>query len=112
LASIIIFSSVVAHSAQVTLAWDPNAEQSLAGYKLYYGFESGNYTCSIDVGNQTSYSISDLESSRMHYFAATAYDVNGDESGFSEEITYLVPIGNMPPVADAGPDQTVDEGLP
>ena len=110
LASIIIFSSVVAHSAQVTLAWDPNTEQNLAGYKLYYGFESGNYVYSIDVGNQPSYSISDLEPNRLHYFAATAYDNNGNESDFSEEITYLTPSGNMPPVANAGPDQTVTEG--
>jgi len=110
LASIIIFSSVAAYSAQVTLAWDPNAEQNLAGYKLYYGFESGNYTYSIDAGNQLSYSISDLEPNRLHYFAATAYDTNGNESDFSEEVTYLAPSGNMPPVANAGLDQTVAEG--
>ncbi len=111
LASIIIFSSALALSAQVTLAWDPNTEEDLAGYKLYYGFESGNYVYNIDVGNQTTHTVTDLEPNRTHYFAATAYDTNGTESDFSEEITSLVPSGNMPPVADAGPDQTVDEGI-
>jgi len=111
LASIIILSSAAALSAQVTVAWDPNAEQNLAGYNLYYGFESGNYTYSIDVGNQVSYSISDLEPNRVYYIAATAYDIDSNESSFSEEISYLAPSGNMPPVADAGPDQTVDEGI-
>ena len=111
LSSFIIFSYTAALSAQVELAWDPNTEQDLAGYKLYYGFESGNYIYSIDVGNQASYLISDLEPNRIHYFAATAYDTNGNESDFSEEITTLVSSGDMPPVANAGPDQTVDEGV-
>jgi hypothetical protein len=106
-----LFSTATAFSAQVTLAWDPNTETNLTGYKLYYGFESGNYTHTIDVGNQTSYSISDLESNVVHYFAATAYDSSGNESDFSEEVSYLVPTENRPPVADAGPDQTVIEGV-
>ena len=111
-----LFSTVTAFSAQVTLAWDPNTETNLRGYKLYYGFESSNYTHTIDVGNQTSYSISDLESNVVHYFAATAYDTSGNESDFSEEVSYLVPkepvpTENGPPVADAGPDQTLPEGV-
>jgi hypothetical protein len=111
LTSIILLSSAAALSAQVTLAWDPNTETDLEGYKLYYGFESGNYLYSVDVSNQTSHTISDLEPNRVHYFAATAYDTDNNESGFSDEITYLTPSGDMPPVADAGPDQTVDEGI-
>ncbi len=111
LSSIIVFSSVAALSAQVTLAWDPNTGQDLGGYKLYYGFESGNYAHTIDVGNQERYSVSDLAPNQIYYFAATAYDIYGNESNFSEEIFYRVPSENMPPVADAGPDQTVDEGV-
>ncbi|MBW1867837.1 MAG: fibronectin type III domain-containing protein [Deltaproteobacteria bacterium] len=110
LTAILVFSPTISHSARVMLAWDPNTEEDLAGYKIYYGVEKGNYAYSIDVGNQTTYTITDLEPNRVHYFAATAYSVYGDESGFSAEISHFVPAGELPPVADAGPDQIVDEG--
>ena len=34
-----------AHAGQVTVAWDPNPEPEVAGYKIYYGTTAGNYTC-------------------------------------------------------------------
>ncbi len=109
-ASINLFPSVEALSAQVTIAWDPNTEMDLAGYRIYYGFESGIYTYSVDVGDQSSYSFTDMEPNRIYYFAVTAYSISGHESDFSEEISFLMPEENLPPVADAGPDQTVLEG--
>lgn len=111
LALSVIFSlfAARAHAAQVTLAWDPNTELDLAGYKIYYGFETGNYSYSIDVGDITNYTISGLEENRTIYLAATAYDVNGNESECSEQVVFKAE--NQPPVADAGPDQAVNEGV-
>ena len=43
-----------AHAGQVTVAWDPNPEPEVAGYKIYYGTSPGNYTESFDAGNATS----------------------------------------------------------
>ncbi len=54
-----------ANSAQVTLAWDPNTDPDLAGYKLYYGLLSDQYSYSVDVGNQTSYTLSNLEDGKI-----------------------------------------------
>ena len=117
---IVLFSSILlilfltylislAHSAEVT-PWHgiPNTESDLSGYKIYYGFETGNYVYSIDVGNTTSYLVSGIEENRTVYFVATAYDVNGNESEYSREV--VLTSENQPPMADAGPDQTVDEG--
>ena len=84
----------------------------MAGYRIYCGFESGIYPYSVDVGNQTSYSFADLTPNRIYYFTVTAYNSSGHESDFSEEIYYLMPEENLPPVADAGPDQTVIEQAP
>jgi len=111
LALSVIFSlfAARAQAAQVTLAWDPNTELDLAGYKIYYGFETGNYSYSIDVGDITSYTISGIEENRAIYLAATAYDVNGNESEYSEQVVFKAE--NQPPVADAGPDQIVNEGV-
>ena len=62
-----------AYSAQVTLAWDANTEPELAGYRIHYGFLSDQYSINIDAGNQTSYTLSNLEDGKTHYMAATAY---------------------------------------
>jgi hypothetical protein len=55
---LILFQLVTnANSAQVTLAWDPNTDQDLAGYRVYYGLLSDQYSYSVDVGNQASYTL-------------------------------------------------------
>ena len=72
----------------VTLEWDPNTEPDIAGYIVYYGFETRNYQYSIDVGKKTSVTVEDLEPGVTYYFAATAYNAEGYESDFSEEIEY------------------------
>jgi tartrate dehydratase beta subunit/fumarate hydratase class I family protein len=78
-------------AAQVTLQWDPNTEPNLAGYRVYYGEVSRNYSKFIDVGNQTTCILSDLEEGKTYYISATAYDTSGVESPFSNEVTYQVP---------------------
>jgi hypothetical protein len=82
------------HGADVTLAWDPNPEANLAGYKVYYGSASGNYSFMVDVGNWTSLTISGLEAGKTYYFAATAYGPAGEESGMSDELRYDTPKPN------------------
>ncbi len=80
------------YSAQATLSWNPNSESDLAGYKVYYGNSSGSYSFNVDVGNQTSYTISNLVEGKIYFFAATAYDFSGNESGYSNEVSYDVLI--------------------
>jgi hypothetical protein len=79
---------VLAYSIEVTLAWDPNEEPDLDGYKIYYGTSSRNYSNTVDVGNTTQYTISGLNDGVTYYFAATAYDAYENESDFSEEVIY------------------------
>jgi hypothetical protein len=85
-------SSGASHAAGVTLAWDRSQEQDVAGYRLYYGTTSGHYTTMINVGSNTSSTVTNLEPGRTYYFAATAYDTSGNESGFSQEVPYSVPF--------------------
>ena len=86
-----------AHAGQVTVAWDPNPEPEVAGYKIYYGTTAGNYTASLDAGNATSILISGLQDGATYFFSAVAYDASHNESGFSNEITYAVPAAASPP---------------
>jgi hypothetical protein len=56
------------------LEWQPNSEAHLAGYKIYYGSASEQYTNSVDVGNVTEWPIPDeWPKNQNYYFAATAY---------------------------------------
>lgn len=57
----------------------------MAGYKLYKGATSRNYTENIDVGNVTVAPFS-LDEAQSWYVAATAYDTYNNESAFSEEL--------------------------
>ena len=75
---------------QVTLGWDINMVPGLAGFVIYYGSASGDYAFSEDVGFVTSHTIFDLAVGRTYYFAATAYDIEGIESNYSNEVVYIV----------------------
>jgi len=86
--TMIFFLSAPVQSAQVTLQWDPNPEADLAGYKVYYGTSSGNYSYSLDVGMTTTCTVSNLQDGIPYYFAATAYDAAFAESEFSSEVVY------------------------
>ncbi|HQL91633.1 MAG TPA: fibronectin type III domain-containing protein [Syntrophales bacterium] len=90
-------------AATVTVAWDPNPEPTVAGYRLYYGTSSRYYTNSVDVSNSTRCTISALVEGVTYYMAVTAYDTSGNQSGYSNEIVYTVPAGTSPsPSPDGG----------
>ena len=89
-----------------TLTWDPPTTNTdatlltdLAGYKLYYGTASGNYSVNVsipcgilpcpnspDVNHPTTVAISGLEDTVTWYFAVTALDTSANESGYSNEV--------------------------
>jgi hypothetical protein len=80
-----------AFAASVTVAWDANAEPDLAGYKVHYGLASLAYTTHIDVGKTVSRTLDGLAAGTRYYFAVTAYDGYGNESGYSSEISATTP---------------------
>uniref|UniRef100_A0A6M3LPJ4 Putative structural protein n=1 Tax=viral metagenome TaxID=1070528 RepID=A0A6M3LPJ4_9ZZZZ len=69
----------------VIINWLPNTEPDLAGYKIYYGRESGKYDFCIDAGITEHYEIKMLDSGEW-FFTITAYDESRNESGYSEEV--------------------------
>jgi len=79
----------------VSLVWNLSVGVNVAGYKIYYGVASQIYTNAVDVGNVTSATITGLSGNTTYYFAATSYDNNGVESGFSNEAILTV----LPPMA-------------
>jgi hypothetical protein len=90
--SLVSFATIPAYAAQVTLSWDANSDPTLASYRVHYGTQSRNYSQSLDVGNQTTCTVSDLQDGITYYFAATAYS-SGEESDYSNEVSYFTPVG-------------------
>ena len=87
----------IAQAATVQVTWNPNTEPDLAGYKIYYGTASGVYGDPIDVGNVTGHVMEITpQHGATYYFALTAYDTSGNESGYSDEATCFIPDGVKP----------------
>ena len=96
--SLIALSPLYAWSAEATFSWRANTEPTLAGYKIYIGNSSRAYTNSVTVGNKTTHTLTNLAEGRTYYFAATAYDTNGNESGYSNEVSWISPSSGSSPV--------------
>lgn len=84
-----IVSSVYAASTTINFEWDANTEADLAGYRLYQknniidpypptpllDIPAGTTTASIVVADGT------------YFWVLTAYDMSGNESPYSNEVT-------------------------
>jgi len=105
---------------KINLSWNPNQESDLAGYKVYYDTDSGepyNGTGAtqgnspVDVGNANSFTLSGLISGN-YYIAITAYDINGNESWYSKEVsvqlcTYIISPTNQSFDANGGASSVI-----
>jgi hypothetical protein len=93
----------IANAADVTLAWDANTETNLAGYKLYYDGDSDTemyqgaganegdspiviYLDDMADTDSPTFTVTGLEKGQYYYFALTAFDTDGLESDFSDEV--------------------------
>lgn len=126
LSGILLLISIPAFALQVTLNWDPNPEQDLGGYKVYYakdhrgpdydgtdcvqgispivtslsgatGIQVPN-TSPVEItldfpGNRTEVDLGLLD----YCFAVTAYDTEGLESAFSNEVCLSGTTTEPPP---------------
>ncbi|MEW6681369.1 MAG: fibronectin type III domain-containing protein [Nitrospirota bacterium] len=84
-----LFCGGAAWAADAILSWSPNLESDLAGYRVHYGTASRSYTTVIDVGLATTYTVTGLGPG-TYYFALTAYNRTGAESGFSSEVSKVI----------------------
>jgi len=90
-------------AGEVTLAWDPAADPNVAGYRLYYGHQKGTYEGDVDVGMDTTITLTDLEEGKAYYFVLVAYDVDGEQGEVSEEVVH-----NGPPMDVEGDSDESD----
>jgi hypothetical protein len=113
-----VFSAAVitipdgSNTKSVTLDWDENPEYDVIGYKVYYSVGTagppyngtGAYEgdSPIDVGFNTTLTVTNLPANQTIYFTSTAYNSAGIESDYSTAVS------SGPLVADADSDGISD----
>jgi len=73
----------------VNVSWDPSVSENVAGYYVYYGQASQQYSNVYWVGQITSYDYKISESGGTHFFALKAINTFGEISEFSEELSLV-----------------------
>ena len=104
------------YAVDVTMAWSPNTESDVEGYKLYYktglngppyngvGATEGDapiiiWTDELYNPEQPEFTIHGLNENETYHFVLTAYDIDGYESAYSDEVSF-----------NSGDDATYDGG--
>lgn len=81
------FAPSLQSDAQVTLSWNHNQEPDVLGYRLHYGVLPGQYEFIAEADGDTCYTVNNLEN-MTYYFVVTCYDTAGNESDYSEEVSW------------------------
>lgn len=87
---------------RVTLEWDANSpEDGVVGYRVYFGTSPRGYTDVVDVGSSITHTLTHPLNETLCgvtiYYAVTAYNAEGLESEFSEEVSLT--LRKCPPSA-------------
>ena len=106
------FSEKQCFARNITLAWDENKENDLAGYRIYYrigssgqgilndytgtGIAEGDSPITVPLGEDENsstssfeFSLRNLRGNENYFFVVTAYDTQDLESGPSNEAVLL-----------------------
>ena len=86
--------SAVLTNGGVRLEWNPVTGQNVAGYRVYYGTASGIYLQPAGQGlasTATTYTVTGLAGAHRYFFAVTATNSLGKESGYSNEVFLDLP---------------------
>ena len=89
--------SVSNPAPSVILTWTASADPAVSGYNLFWGAASRSYTNVLDAGNKLSATVTNLAFNTTYYYACTAYDTNGLQSVYSNEVTNTTPVLPVPP---------------
>lgn len=73
----------------LTLAWDKSPDTNVVGYVVYTGIAPGVYNVKAETTNTTA-GVSNLAAGFTYYFAVTARPLAGNESEFSNEVTWTI----------------------
>lgn len=80
-----LYNFISAHA--VNLVWPASVTSTTTGYKIYFGPKSHVYNQVVDFSSAMTGFVP-TPSGVPYYFSVTAYNANGTESDFSQELIY------------------------
>ena len=107
----------LAEAGDAAFQWVANGEPDLAGYRLYYGNSpraQATYSQTVPINDKYETSRELTLPDGVYYFALTAFDWAGNESGFSNEVMAEISEAppEAPPPAPPSPAPPVQPGRP
>lgn len=82
------FLLAVGTATAASITWDPNTEADLEGYHIYWGPASRQYTNVLTVRTSPGVRLTNwVPVTSIGFVAVTAFNTNGLESDYSNEIT-------------------------
>jgi hypothetical protein len=93
----LLITTICASAAEINFGWDANTETDLVGYRFYYSINTGQYTTNkmMEILGRTNTTATVnrnlLTLSKTNYFVVTAFNVNGMESDYSNEVNARIP---------------------
>lgn len=94
---VFLLVSIPLFASDIEVTWNANTESDLAGYKVFWGNSAGSYPNSMDVGKNLIYTIPNVTNGQTYYIVLKAYDVSGNISSPSTEVSLYIPIPDMTP---------------
>lgn len=92
------------YAVDITLTWDSNSEPDLDGYKVFYRQEGDSYDYNhpdwAGSRTETTCTIYGLDDDTTYYFVVRAVDVEGNESGDSNEMRYQPNVASTQAIMD------------
>ena len=83
--------SGLAANASVELAWQPGADEDLAGYNIYRAIEDGAFELLASGVRSPAYSDSKVVAGKRYRYSVTSVDATGNESARTPPVEVVVP---------------------
>jgi len=94
--ALLVLFPFVCFAHDIEFEWDPNTETDLAGYRLYQSNTSGQYgsTPVAEIAHpSTGKALTNLVDGQ-YFWVVTAFDMSGNESAYSNEVTWTFEDGD------------------
>lgn len=86
----------------LSITWGVGDEPDLAGYKVHFGRDGEDFERTVDVRKVYNYNLFNLDPETTYSVAVSAYDHEGNESGYSSVVTGRYWKDTEPPAVPSG----------
>ena len=87
--------SITEKETELVLTWGRNYESDLAGYNVYRGTSSGNYSLVAPLVTYEWYADQNVVDGQTYYYVVTAVDNGDNESSYSNEVSGMIGQGEI-----------------